>query len=157
MNPRLRTVGLALIPAAAAILTASVIFFVDPQSSSQNTSLKELKITRADTKQERYRGLSGRESLPADQGLLLVYDTSKRHGIVMRDMNFPIDIIWLDARGSIVDIKRGAKPNSYQSRTNHTVFKPQKPARYVLEVNAGVAERRNYDGDTNLSKYLPQR
>ena len=120
-----------------------------------STQTNTLEVTYADTPQERYRGLSDRKTLPMDEGLMLVYDTLARHGIVMRDMNFPIDIIWLDKSGKIVDFKRNASPQSYQSPSEHTTFKPEEPARYVLEVAAGVLNGNAWTKGTDLSQYLP--
>lgn len=87
---------------------------------------------------ERSRGLSGRSSLPDGQAMLFVFPASARHGIWMKDMRFPIDIVWLDESKTVVDIKRNATPDSYP----HS-FRPVEPARYVLELNAGFVERHN--------------
>ena len=95
-----------------------------------------LTVEVAGTRQGRVRGLSGRKSLPPQQGLLFDYMRAGRHGIWMKDMFFPIDIIWLDERMRVVDIKRHALPESYPE-----IFFPKQPAHYVLEVNAksGIA------------------
>ncbi len=125
-------------------------------SSQANTGAStSLDITYAKTPEERYTGLSDRSNLPADQGLMLVYDMSERHGIVMREMNFSIDIIWLDKTGTIVDIKPNAKPSSYTSRSDKTVFRPDANARYVLEVAAGTAQKYDWSIDDSLKQYLP--
>ena len=105
------------------------------------------------TREKRLLGLSGRESLPSNSGLLLVFDTFESHGIWMKDMLFPIDIIWFvpTTNGEskkeelvIVDIKHDAGPNSFSA-----VFYPRRSALYVLEVNAGFAEVHSFRiGDT---------
>lgn len=79
-------------------------------------------------------GLSGRAGLWPNQGMLFVFSTADYRGIWMKDMRFPIDIIWLDEQKKIVDIKANATPDSYP-----TVFAPAAPAKYVIEVNAGFA------------------
>ena len=90
----------------------------------------------ADTHIKRTQGLSEREELSEDSGLLFVFEKSDRHGIWMRDMHFPIDIIWIGEDGRIVDIKQNVSPDTYPQ-----IFQPQEPARYVLEVNAGFTEQ----------------
>jgi len=54
----------------------------------------------------------------------------------MKDMQFAIDILWIDENKKIVDITHNAVPESYPS-----IFQPNSPTKYVLEVNAGWAER----------------
>lgn len=87
------------------------------------------------SEQARERGLSGTEELAAGSGMLFVYDTQDKWGIWMRDMQYPIDIIWLDDEKRVVHIVHGAQPSSYPK----TIFSPKKPAQYVLEVPAQTA------------------
>ena len=56
----------------------------------------------------------------------------------MKDMNFPIDVIWLDENYRVVDIAQDVRPDSFPK-----VFDPQGPAKYILEVNAGFSGRNN--------------
>ncbi len=95
-----------------------------------------IKVTVADTLSERKQGLSGVKSLRDLQGKLLIFDESDYHGIWMKDMLFPIDIIWIDENLEIVDIESNVKPDTYPD----TIFGPQKPARYVLEMRAFFAD-----------------
>jgi uncharacterized membrane protein (UPF0127 family) len=94
-----------------------------------------LFVDIADTPEERKRGLSGLENLKPGTGLYFKFDYPDFHGIWMKDMNFPIDIIWLDSSQRVVDIKKGASPDSYPE-----VFVPNREAMYVLEVPAGFVE-----------------
>src|SRR3989338_9645137 len=67
----------------------------------------------AATEPERILGLSFRLFLPENQGLLFVFPESDFHGIWMRKMRFPIDIIWLDDNLKIVDMAREVSPESF--------------------------------------------
>ncbi|MFB6225102.1 MAG: DUF192 domain-containing protein [Candidatus Paceibacteria bacterium] len=126
-------------------------------SKSQTSAHKpDLDLTYATTPKERYTGLSNTKELSSDEGLMLVYDSPDTYGIVMRKMNFPIDIIWLDSDGTIVDIKHHAKPSSYQSPDQKEVFTPQKDAQFVLEVPAGTSKQNNWNIGTSLQQYLPE-
>lgn len=91
-----------------------------------------LYIELADTPEKRERGLSGRKELKSDRGVLFVFDEPGNYSFWMKDMNFPIDIIWISEDLKIVDIARSVKPESYPK-----TFEPRKPAKYVIEVNAG--------------------
>ena len=90
----------------------------------------------ADTQSKRKNGLSGRLGLSQDQGMLLVFENSDTYGIWMKDMNFPIDVMWIDEKSRIVDIKKYARPSSYPE-----IFSPRIKSLYILEMSAGFAER----------------
>jgi len=83
-----------------------------------------------DTKISRQKGLSGRQKLPYGEAMLFVFEKEGFHSLWMRNMNFAIDIIWIDKNGVIVDIKKNALPNSYPN-----TYLPKKPALFVLETN----------------------
>ncbi len=97
-----------------------------------------LNIEIADTDAERVRGLSGRESLPQDMGLLFVFDQEERVGIWMKDMNFPIDIAWLNKNKKIIHIEHSVSPDTYPK-----IFTPPLPALFVLETNTGFFTANN--------------
>ncbi len=90
-----------------------------------------------DSDAERARGLSGRPSLPHDEGLLFIFDTPGTYGFWMKEMNFPIDILWFDENKLLVDISPSIDPSTYPES-----FVPQVPAQYVLEANAGFVEEK---------------
>lgn len=94
-----------------------------------------LKIELATTSEARERGLSGRDSLAPDTGLLFIFPESALYGFWMKEMNFSIDIIWLNEAGEVVEITKEALPESYPK-----AFYPPEPVKYVLEVNAGYAD-----------------
>jgi uncharacterized protein len=94
----------------------------------------------ADTVEKRRTGLSGREALAVNQGMLFILDRPDFYGIWMKDMKFPLDVIWFDENLKIVDIERNIQPNSYPQ-----VFRPDQKATYILEVNAGFTEIYNID------------
>ena len=75
--------------------------------------------------------MSNREKLPANAGMLFVFDQPDYHSFWMKDMLFAIDIIWIDENKKIVDITHNAEPESYPK-----IFQPSSPAQYVLEVNS---------------------
>ncbi len=100
-----------------------------------------IHVAIADTPLERQQGLGGRELMAAGQGMLFVFDESKRWRIWMKDMNFGIDILWLDKDGRVVDIREYVYPDTYNEDDplQREVFEPQESARYILEVIAGFS------------------
>ena len=98
----------------------------------------KLEVEIADDDAERAQGLSGREALAPDRGLLFVFDEPAAAGFWMRNMNFPIDIIWIDGAWRVVGITANVSPDSFPQ-----VFYPPEPIKYVLETNAGWALKNN--------------
>lgn len=92
----------------------------------------KLKILLANTEEKRILGLSGKDHLDPDQGMLFMFGENGNHGMWMKDMKFSVDIVWLDGKFQVVDFVSDVAPESYPN-----VFKPKKPAKYVLEVNSG--------------------
>jgi uncharacterized membrane protein (UPF0127 family) len=95
-----------------------------------------LTVELANTKASRELGLSGRKTMRDDEGMLFVFDVPGRYGFWMKDMTFPLDIIWINQNGVVVSVERNVTPESYPK-----AFINQAEASYVLEVNAGLSER----------------
>lgn len=106
---------------------------------------RKIKVDVVDNVAERTLGLSGRKSLAADEGMLFVFENSGNFGFWMKDMNFPIDIIWIDEGKSVVHLEKNVSPDTYP-----TVFTPSKSAKYVLEVQAGFSDATGLKPGDNL-------
>lgn len=89
----------------------------------------------ADTPQQQQQGLSDRAELSKGTGMLFVFKKPDYYAFWMKDMKFPIDIIWIDADWSVVDITERLMPESYPS-----TVRPEIAAQYVLEVPAGFSD-----------------
>lgn len=98
----------------------------------------------SDTVALRTRGLSGHAPLGSGEGMIFVFPVDDKHKFWMKDMQFPIDIVWLDSDYRIVDVKKNATSASYPE-----IFTPVLPARYVIEISAGFFEEHHLKtGDT---------
>jgi uncharacterized membrane protein (UPF0127 family) len=93
----------------------------------------------ADTDAERARGLSGTTEIPVGIAKVFIFDTSAPWSFWMKDMNYSIDIFWLDASGTVVHLVEEASPDTYPD----TSFVPPVPALYVIETKAGFARENN--------------
>ena len=92
------------------------------------------------------KGLMFRKSLREKEGLLMVFPKPAKLGIWMLFTKFPIDVVFLDERWRVVDIKEDLPPVTADPRT-WRVYNPQKKASYVLEVAAGsLRENRIKEG-----------
>ncbi len=95
-----------------------------------------IKVEVANTKASRELGLSGRKEMKKDEGILFVFDTPGRYGFWMKDMQFPLDIVWINQNGVVVSLERNLTPESYPK-----TFINEVEASYVLELNAGLSEK----------------
>jgi uncharacterized protein len=86
----------------------------------------------ADSIPERIKGLSDTPYLPDGLVKLFAFGAEGEHGIWMKDMNYPLDIIWVAKDGKIVHIEENVSPATYPDS-----FSSPKPAWYVIEANAG--------------------
>lgn len=99
---------------------------------------QDIKVDLALNEKTQRQGLSGRKELKENEGMLFVFDKSGKYPFWMKDMNFPLDIIWLSEDLEVVYIKKRALPESFPEN-----FIPEKNAKYVLEVVSGFSEKNN--------------
>jgi uncharacterized membrane protein (UPF0127 family) len=103
---------------------------------------KPFQLEVAVTEDQHARGLMFRESMPADHGMLFVFDTPGLYSFWMHNTLIPLDILFLDPSGKIVDIHT-RKPK------DETGMPPRAPAQFVIELNADTAKNLNLNiGDT---------
>ena len=93
-----------------------------------------IKAEIADDEEERVKGLSGRDSLDVDEGMLFIFDTPDEHGIWMRDMKFPIDVVFLDSNKKVIMIEEEVNPDNFPQ-----IYAPEKPTKYIIELHSGTA------------------
>jgi uncharacterized membrane protein (UPF0127 family) len=98
----------------------------------------KIKVDVADTPLKQSQGLSGRAELKEGEGMFFIFEKPAHYSFWMKDMNFPIDIIWIDENYQIVDIKHSLSPETYPNTVS-----PKTSAQYVLEVPAGFSQKNN--------------
>jgi uncharacterized membrane protein (UPF0127 family) len=114
--------------------TVAYQLFGDP---AVKISINEVQLTVdiADEPHERRQGLSGRRSLGDFESMLFIFDEPGYHGIWMKDMQFAIDIIWINEDLEVIYIEHNVHPETYPA-----TFIPPEPARFVLETRAFFAD-----------------
>lgn len=114
------------------VLLFSIIFIAGCNSIREVcVNQKCFKVEIADASEERQIGLMQHDVLQEDNGMWFIFNNEGRHSIWMKNMKFPIDIIWVDSNYNVVDIKRNAEPCT----DNCEIYSPSKDAKYVLELN----------------------
>lgn len=97
-----------------------------------------IDLEYADTHSEQVLGLSGRESMAKDSGMLFIYDYPDTRCMWMKDMRFSLDMIWLDRDQKVLKIAKAVSPDTFPQTfcAGNT--------QYVIELNAGMADKLGY-------------
>ena len=113
--------------------------FMSPQTpSTVSIDGHTFHVRVANTEQEKEIGLSNTSSLSKDEGMLFPFGRADYYGFWMRNMKYPLDIIYI-ANKKIVSIAPNVKnPNNPSSPL--PVYKPSQPADTVLEINGGLSQ-----------------
>lgn len=90
-----------------------------------------IRVEIADSEIERAQGLSGRDRIDdKHNGMFFIFPEEDYIGIWMKDMKFPIDIVWINKDMKVIGIEKNVSPDTYPR-----VFRPDSPAKYVLETH----------------------
>ncbi|MBI2583640.1 MAG: DUF192 domain-containing protein [Candidatus Aenigmarchaeota archaeon] len=127
-----------------AVIGVFYVFNEDMDENSQKETTVCIEYTCfqvevAESIFERAQGLMGRESLAEDRGMLFVFDAGGLYPFWMKNVQIPLDIIWIDDGGKIVYIERNATPCEECESIN-----PGTDAKYVLEINGGLSEKKGF-------------
>ncbi len=96
------------------------------------------QIEIAITPEQMSQGLMHRESMDPDKGMLFIFQEEGIYPFWMRNTLIPLDIIWINENMTVVHIEENAQPCGPLSCPYIT---PDHEARYVLEINGGLAEQ----------------
>jgi len=160
-----RLSGLIALLAFTVIIVAVVIYYTSSSKTSDAEDLVSLKVLQtefmdgsvcfnegadcfdiaiADDDKERARGLMYYENLKSSEGMLFIFDEEGEHAIWMKNMLMPLDMIWINEIGEIVFMYQNAQPcpadAGVESYCPSIINNNNKPAKYVLEVNAGAIQ-----------------
>lgn len=94
-----------------------------------------------DTPASRAQGLSGRSGLGEKEGMLFIFEHPGKYGFWMKDMLFPIDIVWISEEGYVVHVEHDISPSTYAVTNPPQTFINEPNAKYVLEIGAGQAAK----------------
>lgn|SRR3989338_5950074 len=133
-----------LIVALAAVKISQDYSFVEKLTfwSNKKTAIlhdQTFSLTVAATDKEKQIGLSKKESLEKNEGMLFLFDSPGYHSFWMKDMKFSIDIIFLRERKIVTIVSRVSPPPDANQEL--TIYKPDEPSDMVIEVAAGRAEK----------------
>jgi len=94
----------------------------------------------ADSLKSRAKGLSERESMEEKTGMYFIFPIKAKYSIWMKDMYFPLDIVWI-ADGKVVGFKELAETPGSNDLLELPTYYPPEPVNAVLELNAGSVKK----------------
>ena len=144
MNKKIRY----LILISIVLIFATNLFLNKKDASSHKKIIIGNRVMRAENAEsvmEKQKGLSGRNFMRKNNGMLFTFSQSDYYSFWMKDMKFPIDIIWIDENLRIINIEKNITPDTFPKK-----FIPQLPAKYVLEVNGGWSDKNEIKEGINI-------
>lgn len=143
MNKLLIVFGILFVLLVAFVLSQNYVqnfsFFQKTPKAVINSQTFNLLLAKTD--KEKRIGLSEKKSLPENSGMLFVFEKPDYYSFWMKEMQFPIDIIFIK-ENKIVTIYADLKPPKTQDESL-PIYKPAEPADMVLEINSGLAQKYN--------------
>ena len=107
-----------------------------------------VNVEVADTPQKQSQGLMFRENLKWDHGMLFIFDSESVLSFWMKDTLIPLDMIFVDETFRIINVVDNALPCKIEPCPDYS---SEKPAKYVLEVNAGFVETNDIEAGDFIS------
>jgi uncharacterized membrane protein (UPF0127 family) len=142
------TVGLVVL-ASGALVAGTGVFgsesaydrtTVTVVDGDTDAELATVDVRIADTYKKRITGLSNTTALSADEGMFFIHGSEGRRGYVMRNMGFPIDIVFIDSDGEITTIHH-AEPDDDQTFYGTGKYVLEVPYNYTTDNDIAVGDR----------------
>ncbi|MDX1462515.1 MAG: DUF192 domain-containing protein [Marinirhabdus sp.] len=130
-------------PKDTQVLTKEVTFTKEGEGqlkkAKTDSILATLELEVAEGEYETQTGLMYRKSMKDNRGMLFIFPNEIRRSFYMKNTEFGLDIIYLNSNNEVVSIQKNAKP------LDQTSLPSEAPAKYVLEVNAGLTDTWNLE------------
>lgn len=138
----------------AVLLGAAALFLLFNFFGGKNTNRfypsvsindHKIEVEIADTPETRERGLGGHAPLSENEGMLFIFDNPEVQTFWMKNMTFPIDIVWIgtDANGKafVAGIEKNVDPQIGAVDSALALYQSPVPVRYVLEARGGLMDK----------------
>lgn len=130
------------------VLVLLITLLLSRRSPEVKIGNETFKVEVADSESEKQIGLSEKTSLQDNEGMLFVFNSPDYYSFWMKEMDFPIDIIYING-DKVTSVVKNAQPPTSNS-TELPIFRPEEPSDRVLEINAGLADKYNIQKGTTV-------
>jgi len=114
------------------------------KKAKSDSIVQTLDIEIADNEYETQTGLMYRSQLGQNQGMLFIFPDMQMRSFYMKNTKIPLDIIYINDQMEIVSFQKNAKP------FDETSLPSDAPAKYVLEINAGLSDSWQLEVDDKI-------
>lgn len=142
MGVRFRSSKWIAIAACLILLILAVLnlhWYSSPRVIPVTIGDRGLKAWVADTDSLRSKGLSGKSSMPSNYGMLFLFPEAGYYTFWMKDMNFPLDFVWIRDK-KIIDVTSNVQPPKSASDPL-PYYLPKEEVDAVLELHAGAVSK----------------
>lgn len=109
---------------------------------NSNGTKNNIELYESTNWKERYVGLSDKKTLPENHGMIFYMDQNRQNTITMRNMNFDIEVIYINNNNTVTDISQLSKPNNLLEY--YLLYEKNRGyGKYVVEVNKNWTDRHN--------------
>ena len=106
-------------------------------------------VELANTDNTRALGLMYREQMADDEGMLFIFPDTQRRAFWMKNTLIALDILYFDQNKKLVSISENTPPCK-NTTTRCPNYPSAKPAKYVLEINAGLSQKYGFKAGDEL-------
>ncbi|MFQ6672607.1 MAG: DUF192 domain-containing protein [Candidatus Tectimicrobiota bacterium] len=138
VRPTMVLAGLAFVGLAAAQVAGAGERLLRVLDATTGRPKVTFTVELAQTFEEQVRGLQGRPGLSPDSGMLFLYPDAAPRSFWMKDVGFPLDLVFADGQGRITEVLEHLPP-CVGPVVRCPSYRTGSPARYVLELAAGQA------------------
>ncbi len=135
--------GLAVV---FAVLLLFLSLLLNRKSTKAEIAGHDFSVSVAKSDKDKQIGLSSKENLPKDQGMLFVFDQPDYYSFWMKNMKFPIDIIYING-DKVTTVIKDAKP---VQNGDLPIYQPSEKSDKVLEINAGLSDQYGIKNGTEI-------
>lgn len=120
-----------------ALLIACLFYYISNKTIANKVCFEDncFNVEIADNRETRELGLMFREKLDEDSGMFFIFENEGSYPFWMKNTLIPLDIIWIDSSGKIVDIREAIPCESEPCQ----IYYHADSAKYVLEINKGLS------------------
>lgn len=129
-----------LVLGTALVMMFLLFMFIRPSKATLRSGEVKYSLDIAASESVQQRGLGSKQTLARDEGMLFVFNKPSVRCMWMKDMRFPIDIIWLDSAKKVTYIAANVAPETYPEQ-----YCGDASTKYVVELKAGEAKRTGID------------
>lgn len=127
------------------VLSLCLLMLTACQHNQHKVTINDIKfnVELADDDNERAMGLMYRKQMDDDAGMLFIFPDSQYRAFWMKNTLIPLDILYFDHNRKLINVSENTPPCK-NTTTRCPNYPSKKPAKYVLEINAGLSAKHGF-------------